>query len=427
MKVLYFDYWTKGLPHQILPLDRILASKGFDRILVHLGSWRDKSVKDEENVEGLLCRDIQYYGNDIRNAMVVEKPKVVYVLNMGGPIDKLVNRICRNLKIKTIFLMHGVLPTGLDLIQGKKMVNKGFSILYRLSKGFKYYKVYKMYGREILWNDAIELFKPKTYGHLMQMIFSPGSMYTTPFVDRDLHTDRVLVYSKVFKEEFVKNMQVPLEKINVVGNPNLDPVLQLANAGDFRHRIDKYYNNIGITDHKPLLIFVVDGLFDFKGSFSKNDWLNELKEVAGIADELGWRLILKLHPSNNRKEVADCFRTMHNVYIFQMEVDLSIVAGCQAAIGHISSALTIPIALNIPVFIPRWTKVYAELDYYISNGAAIPCYSIEELKNYLVSIEKGKKFESHERKQFIDNYIGPLDGCSWERVAKEVDILLQLQ
>lgn len=423
MKILYFDYWTKGLPHQILPLDRILAGKGFDRILVHLGSWRDKSVKEEENIEGLLCRDIKYYGNDIRNAMVIEKPKVVYVLNMGGPIDRLVNRICRNLRIKTIFLMHGVLYSRTDLIRERERVNKGVSFLDRLLKGFKYYKVYKMYGREILKNDVLELFKPKMYGHLIQMIFSPGSMYTTPFVDRDLHADRVLVYSKVFKEEFVKNLQVPSEKIQVVGNPNLDAVLQLVNGRNSIGEIEKYYKEIGIPNDRPLVIFLVEGLDSDKGSFNKHDFLHELKEIAEIADELGWRLILKLHPSNNRKEIETFLLKMHNIHIFQMEVDLSIVAGCQAAIGHISSALAIPVALKMPVFIPKWTKVCAQFDCYISTGTAVPCYSIEELKTNLVSIEKGKQFESPERKQFINNYIGPLDGCSWERVAKEIEVM----
>ncbi|NQU35272.1 MAG: hypothetical protein HQ521_18755 [Bacteroidetes bacterium] len=423
MKVLYFDYWTKGLPHQILPLDRILANKGIDRILVHLGSWRDKSVKVEETIENLHCRDIKYYDNDIRKALVVEKPKVVYVLNMGGPMDKLVNRICRNLKIKTVFLMHGISPVGLDLIKQKKKENKAYSILYRLSKGFKYYKVYKMYGREILRYDFQELFISKTYGHLIQMIFSPGSMYLTPFIDRDLHTDRVLVYSKLFKEEFVKNMKVPIAKINIVGNPNLDTILKLRNSKNSKDRIDQYYKNLGLPVNKPMLIFLVDGLFALEESFVMQDWLNELKEVAGIADEIGWTLILKLHPSNDRQLVSDAMEAMHNVHIFQMEVDLSIVAGCQAAIGHVSSTLTIPIALHIPVFIPRWTKVYAEFDYYISNGAAIPCNSIIELRNFLVSIEKGKKFESSERNQFIDNCIGPLEGCTWEKVANEIEML----
>lgn len=423
MKVVFFDYWTRGLPHQILPLNRILVDRDFESILVHLGSWRDKSVKIEETIDNLHCRDIKYYDNDIRKALVVEKPKVVYVLNMGGPIDKLVNRICRNLNIKTVFLMHGVMPTGLDQIQERRDINKGFGFLHRLSKGLKYYKVYKFYGREIFRYNFLELFYPKTYGQLVQMLFSPGSMYTNPYVDRDLHTDRVLVYSKLYVQEYLNNMQVPIDKINVVGNPNLDSILSLVNSKNSTERINSYYKSLGIPTNKPLLVFLADGLYSFEGIFNKEDWLNELKDVAALAEEIGWTLILKLHPSSDRKEVTDFLKTMINLHIFQMEVDLSIVAGCQAAIGHVSSTLIVPITLNIPVFIPRWTKVYAEFDFYISNGIAIPCNSIDELKKFLLSIERGKKFESLGRTQYIDNCIGPLDGFAWEKVAKEIEVL----
>jgi len=423
MKVLYFDYWTNGLLHQILPLDKILTNKGLDSILVHLGSWRDKSVKEEEIIDGLLCRDIKFYGNDIRNAFVVEKPDVVYVINMGGPIDRLVNRICRNLKIKTIFLMHGVLPTGLDLIQEKKNVNKSYSILYRLSKGIKYIKVYKMFGREILKNNFTELFMPNIYGHLIQMVFSPGSMYTSPYVDRDLHTDRVLVYSNLYKEEFMNNMKVPLGKINVVGNPNLDSIIKLKNSVNYKDTIDSYYSSLNIPTNKKLLIYLLDGIPMFEGLFSKQDWLNELLDVAKIAEELDWALILKLHPSNDRNEITNYLQSVKNVYIFQMEVDLSIVGGCKAAIGHISTTLNVPIAINIPVFIPRWTKVYAEYDYFISNGAAMPCYTIKELKEYLISIDKEHFIELPQHNIYTEKCIGPLDGCTWEKVANEIEML----
>ena len=101
MKILYFDYWTKGLPHNILPLDGLLREEGFERILVHVGSWRDHSVKQEEIICGLLCRDIGYYGGNLRKMLIEESPDAVYVLNVGGTLDRLVNRVCRNLGIKT--------------------------------------------------------------------------------------------------------------------------------------------------------------------------------------------------------------------------------------------------------------------------------------------------------------------------------------
>lgn len=420
MKILYFDYWTKGLPHNILPLDRLLSEAGFERIMVHLGSWRDPSVKNEEIIDGLLCRDIRYYGDNLRKIFYTEKPDAVYVLNVGGTIDRLVNRICRNLKIKTIFLMHGIMPLGKNISVEKQRLNKGFTFSKRLFKAPKYMRLYKYYLGEIVRINLFELFDPRIYGHMLQMIFSPGSVYSDPWIDKDLYPDLTLLYSETYRKLFEGKMKFNPNSIKVVGNPQLDPVFQIANASDSRERISNLYSSLRISLGKPLLVFLVDGLDTGLSSFSEEDWLEELKEVASAVRSFGGRLILKLHPTNHREKVERAFRSVSDVHILQTETDLSIVIGAMAVIGHISSALIIPIALNIPVLIPRWSKVYRDYDYFISNGAAIPVESVGELGNYFNVISNGNYIEPPRRIQFVKNYVGFIDGNSWNRAAEEL-------
>lgn len=420
MKILYFDYWTKGLSHNILPLDKLLSKSGVDRIMVHLGSWRDSSVSNEEVIEGLKCRDIRCYGGSLRRMLMEERPDVVYVLNVGGVVDRLMNRICRNLHIRTVFMMHGIPPLGGNVAVEKKRLNKAFTLFKRLSKVPKYAMVYTQYLGEIARKNPLEIARPRTYAHLVQMLISPGSMYSDPCIDKDLYPNTALVYAKVYKKFYEERMQFDPIATIVVGNPNLDPVLSLASAPDSRARVSSLYEKLGIPLDKPIFVFLVDGLDDGLSTFTEEDWLNELKDVTDAVLAFGGRLILKLHPTNKKQLVQGLLGSVPGVHILQNEVDLSIVVGATATVGHISSALVIPLALNIPVFVPQWSKVYRDYDYYVSNGAAVPVVSVSDLIDKLHSVARGNAFDAVARQRFIEDYIGFADGKSWARIASEI-------
>ena len=419
MKILYFDYWTKGLPHNILPLDRLLAARGFERVMVHVGSWRDPSVKDEEIIEGLLCRDIRWYSGDLRRVFATEKPTVVHVLNVGGVVDRLVNRICRNLNVKTVFLMHGVMPLGKNINVEKKRLNEGFTIAKRLAKAPKYLKIYAMYLGEVARTSPLELLSPRTYGHIAQMILSPGSVYADPWIHKDLYPDLTLLYSEAYRRHFVETLRFNPDSIRVVGNPQLDPVFQFARASDSQERMSKLYGGLGIPLDKPLVVFLVDGLDSGLSSFTEAEWLEELREVSAVVRSVGARLILKLHPTNSRTKVEAAFQSIPDTHILQHESNLSIVTGAAAVVGHISSSLVIPIALKIPVFVPQWSKVYREYDYYVSYGAALPALTSDTLKRHLRSVID-KTFNYEFNGSYNAEFVGFSDGTNWERITNEI-------
>jgi len=388
--------------------------------MVHVGSWRDPSVKDEEVVDGLLCRDIRFYGGDLRRVFATERPNATYVLNVGGAVDRLVNRICRNLNIKTVFLMHGVMPLGKNIDVEKKRLNQGFSIVKRLSKVLKYLRIYGLHLGEVARTNFFELFNPRTYGHMIYMIVSPGSVYADPWVDKDLYPDLTLLYSEAYRKHFIERMKFNPDSIKVVGNPQLDPVLQLACSPDSKAQISALYARLGIPGDKPVVVFLVDGLDVALGSFTEEEWLQELRDVAEAVRCFGGHLVLKLHPTNNRSLVEKAFDSFSHVNILQNEVNLSIVLGSIAVVGHISSALMIPVALNIPVLVPRWSRVYSEFDYYISNNVALPVSSSKELVPLLKEISDNRFFSDSCSTEFFKYQITFTDGRSWERIAAEI-------
>ena len=76
MKIIFFDYWTKGV-HNFVPIDEELKKRGHETLLLHIGSFRFPHSK-EEVIANIQCRDILYYNTIfIYKALSIEKPDVV--------------------------------------------------------------------------------------------------------------------------------------------------------------------------------------------------------------------------------------------------------------------------------------------------------------------------------------------------------------
>src|SRR5688572_28812269 len=107
-RVMLFDHWLGGL-HAMRPLAARLREQGADVRLVHLESWRSPHVRPRQMIDGLPCFDISLYGNSLRHAINRERPDCVVMLNTTYTEERLINRLCRPRRIRTVYLMHGIL------------------------------------------------------------------------------------------------------------------------------------------------------------------------------------------------------------------------------------------------------------------------------------------------------------------------------
>ena len=105
--VVYFDYWTRGIRH-FSSIDPILKSHGYKTILMHTGSLRGEKVVSDQNISGINCLDLCFFDNNPVTMLLSLRPRVVLLLN-NQTEDRIIVRACRNLGIKTVFLMHGTL------------------------------------------------------------------------------------------------------------------------------------------------------------------------------------------------------------------------------------------------------------------------------------------------------------------------------
>ena len=77
-KIVYIDSWTKGI-HNFKRIDPLLCKNKIETLLIHTGSWgAELGRPKEEDIDGIKCRDISYYGTNLLYfALKRENPDVV--------------------------------------------------------------------------------------------------------------------------------------------------------------------------------------------------------------------------------------------------------------------------------------------------------------------------------------------------------------
>src|SRR2546427_574082 len=108
-KVIGFDGWTLGAFHY-QRLVEALKAKGLALTLIHLGSWgNDMGRPKEEQMGNLQVRDISFYGGkSFPEILALEDPAAVIFLSTDTFLHRAFNRYCRQSRVPTINLFHGI-------------------------------------------------------------------------------------------------------------------------------------------------------------------------------------------------------------------------------------------------------------------------------------------------------------------------------
>lgn len=92
LKIIGFDGWTGGIRHyqRLIPA---LKSKGFEFLLIHLGSWGSDTGRISDEVIGNVhVRDIRYY-NKMNFSEIIDQEKpaaVIFYLAAHSPTGLLI-------------------------------------------------------------------------------------------------------------------------------------------------------------------------------------------------------------------------------------------------------------------------------------------------------------------------------------------------
>lgn len=420
MRVVFFDYWTKGI-HNFVPVAKRLCADGVCVKLVHLGSWRDPTGPDYELLHDIDCYDIRKFGGSLRRALTELKPNVLVTLNTTMTMDRTVVRLCRSMDIKTVYLMHGIHAVGTDVDEVVAHQNAHWTLAKRIRKIGKYSGICAGYLGSIARDAPLEILDPRTYGHFVQMALWPGESHARPWHHRDVYCDRALVYAKVYRDSMIMNIGYPSERVRVVGNPNLDTAYSLVTDTEARYKAQRYLIDLGVPPSREAVVYMEDAFPEQGiGGWTEQTRISELQEIADAVADAGYDLIIKMHPGSDSRSVIAAFAGTPSVHVL-LNADLAgLIFGCTATIGHVSTTLLYSIVFDRPLLVPVWSPGLERFGYYVSSGAATPVASPKALTAMLAGIAGCSYSVPPQLDQFIEEFITYTDGRSLDRIVQEV-------
>jgi len=340
-KILYYDNWDIGY-RNFLRLDPIFKEKGFETLLLHTTSFIHEIDEIETSIEGMALRDISYYKtNKIRNIILKENPTAIVMLNLSFMIDRAIVQICKDLNIKIFHLSHGMLipSESIQIVKNHIKKSGGNKLLSKLNKKNKY-ALYNYLVEVNSISKAFNFFKTAIVDHTK---FTQFPKYST-----ELEVNKSFVFYPSDLKVMVDDFGFPREKIEVVGNPELDTFYN----SEIQPK-DKFCNEeLNLSNHNYIAYFD-DGLSEEVDGWDSQKWLIFLKDLVAITTEKNYKLIIKLHP---RRDIATCieFFKKHQIQIIK-DVDFkNFIYHSKFVVSHFSSVLVYALLLNKKIKSPRW-------------------------------------------------------------------------
>lgn len=400
-KILVFDGWTQGASN-IIRLIPALKERGLDISLLHVGSWgHDKNRAEEEQIEGLLVRDISFYrGYSFDSILRQEDPSLVIFLSTQAFIHRAFNRHCAFAGIKTMHLYHGLI--GVQQVYSGQMYRVNFMARAKL--------IFTRMGKNLLrlWPSyCLALWKTKASPqHWAWFAYDIWRTFKGTLHSRvgapDTKTDACCVYSNGDAEHAITRYRMPTKSVFVVGNPDLAKFQILESdlgIKAFKHQeisngvmyIDTALNESGVV---------------FSG---RTDFVNHLKQTNSSLVEQGFRLIVKLHPGHDVSFFEKALLS-YGIQICSDENFISTLKTTVAAIVEPSSAALIPALLGMPVMLACYGKLSNQ-----GYGHVLTDYprakmldSIDLFASALRDMHRPQTFQSDEFSRWVNANLGPM-------------------
>lgn len=408
-KVLYIDIWDKGLKN-FTRIDPSIKKLGAETLLVHIGSFKEKTNYKQKNIDGLTIRDIKFYKTYFLETVIKkEKPDVIIILNLSFLIDRAIINIARKYNIKVVYLAHGkLLEKGLSeemKIKKNEKIKKNKSKILRAKNALYLLNYLSSVG----WSKA-----PRVLFNILKGIHKDPAdfLYFAKF-NKELNADKILVYSEEDKD-FLIFKGFPQNKIKVIGNPEIC-VFMKSNSEDKK----LFIKNLGITPPFLYAVYLDDGLLQ-ANFISKEDWYRHLIEINNLLNSRNISLVIKLHPRTDIQKDIDFFNKQNIIALKDADFK-NLLIHSEFAISMFSSTIVYALLLYKKVLIPSWGVMKDLIIKNYPENLVKYCLSKEDfLKNINYSLRPEDKLN-------IDKYLGNTNINSIELISNEINNLLILK
>lgn len=404
MKVLFFDYWLKGIANfnRLMPELR-RQSLDAEVKMVHVGSWKEPQESIINEHDGFTSYDISYYNTwSLFKVLKRERPDVVVILNLYYLCDKALIVFCRKLGIKTVYLAHGKFST---------ITNQGFSQFLKqdLKRNFtsKIRRDTINMLRNYLESTLLEFRPLRFVKSMVAMLRDPASMTLNSTYTDELDADLKLVYYESDRQTLINQRKFPDKNIYVVGNPELDSFVNTPLISR-----ECFLQQIGMSD-VPYLLYLDDGFVQAR-LMSKETWHAHLLEISEITKRAGIQLVIKLHPRTPWDEHKDFF-LKEEIVTFCNNIDFkNLITHSQTVTSFVSTTISFALLLGKRVISPRWGAV-AEFARIYPNDVIHYSESMDDFAIWLVN-----DLPCNTSKNYIADNLGALDGQAISRIVSRI-------
>jgi hypothetical protein len=346
IQVLGFDGWTQGIHHYTRLLS-VFNQSNIELKVIHYGSWgEDINRPIEENIDGLVVRDIKYYKtNSFKKILECENPDIVLFLSTESFTHQAFQRYCYKLKIPTVHLFHGlfgVIPIENGINAYKINLFRQFVYLFERSKKF-FKKTLYIYSRSLLETNASYKDWLKFGKDLLTKL--TGKLIVIPAMDSK--ATRCCVYTKADCSIVNLKWKYNAGEVIVVGNPDLE------RFGLEESQLGSALNPLRVP--KQIIVYIDSGLSSHGFNFSSDEnYLKYLKDCSQVINLRNYVLYVKIKPHpKSRYDYLVKNLQKNGIGIIDNNDFTSILSSSTACIIEPSTASLIPCLLGLPVFLTQ--------------------------------------------------------------------------
>lgn len=359
--ILGFDSWTEG-SHHYVRLVSALEQRGYKLILLHIGSWgHDRGRPAEEYIENLLVRDVTYYkGKSLKGILKHEQPAAVVFLSTRAFAHQAFNRYAAHLRIPTLHLYHGLLNVADVNNTARDPFELSWAYQFELIRSRIVKNVFVLWPR--YWKALVETRAPLSQWYwFWREIYQKAVRNCSGVAPPDASTTEGCVYTQVDVEHMVKFYNMPLERVHVVGNPDI------ARFGLKHDSI-----GMGLRAGRTLtnqVFYIATALLESGVIYhSMDDVVSSFAVLKDSIERQGFRLVVKLHPSQVTTVLPDRLNRL-GVEMCDNVDFAERLESAACVIAEPSSAAIFPALLGVPLFLAQFGKL-AEQRY----GTALSGY-----------------------------------------------------
>lgn len=368
MKIVYFDYWTKGISN-FIEVDKKLKYQGHKTLLLHVGSFNSPHPENEI-IHNIDVFDITYFKTKfIYTALKKINPDVVLSLNTTYIIDRCLVLSCRKLQITSVFMMHGQRSVGKDLENALRLAKRPKFKQY-LGRAMKYFLiVIPNYTYAVLKNKFSNILRFNWVKVLFLYTKNPALSNRFPPSPDEIIFDKCLIYSKQYIEYYSK-IGYSLEVMKVVGDPKNERLFRFLEGTINIEHCEKVVNLI--NKNSDYAVYIEDGFVEQQfGKWNYEYLSNHILELYRRLKNDNIELVVKLHPVTDKR----IFNTpaFKEIIILQNESPEPLIKNAVFCVANASSLVSMALLMYKPILSPAWIDSFQRLPklYIESNVASV--------------------------------------------------------